>query len=924
MILNFIAFAYPPLSIQLLEHAVSPSAKTRTLSPGNIIREGTISDLCSSLVRKQVGKAESHFEFAHFSVREFLDSEELVDLGLKHFRVSRSNCARLLAVQSLRYLLLDDFNRSPEATEQSINAIARDNERYKFYVHACVFWVTYARSEWANPIVAHLTSALFHPRKTPAFNNWATSFSLYLGIVEKDQDEGSDWGDWGKSEDEVSAWDDLQSYIYGWGDQHAPPIYDMAHFRPEILHRNFRPLHLASCLGLSGICSSQLQDPDSQVNLQSPLGTPLQCAIAGPRILLSHDPDGAVNRLRWLHPRRSTQAQAPELNHGIPLTVKCLLMAGAECVPSSLIPGSSNEPLSLMDAAIIAACDSKDFSVVSLLLARGATIGEEGFELFKKRLLDEMPGLDPSPLRQPLRSFLLSLNQLVKTSPSVLPLASLVWRVAMNSQSTKSFSQDFLSKLDPRIWVAESDLSKWAIHTITSTDVISLDALLSDGRFDLLSIRTENGDSLLHVATSVPGYHCDLRDRFDISIRLLKAGFSPSATNDVGKSPLHVWNWGCWVKSDEDAELMERLVRAFIEAGFDIGQSDWVGRNVLHDNLKKPRELQAIINVAGGEALDRALLVVSNIPNLLTPRETDMPEHEVLQRRREEPEMLRETNKHEGFTPLMEALTSGREEAAMILLRYWLQRRGRNPKDQQQDDGTSKLLVEMSESEESVRALVDSGMCVRWNAQCLVEPSPLHQLSWEATTHCVKLLKALYPHSCETRVKEWLPLENYLNRCLRRGSDQDRKWLLTTSTFPTVVLELATLGLPANNDNRLKAPTWEFFTTLLAQKKIPPGWFRPLSSAAVIHMVKLGYLDAYEGFTNRSGLTHMVLRLGEWRSMLPDSHTYSMSNGLWPLMSESIQHLVTSTRHWPKFNHSPAAAVLLRAASAPATSQYSI
>jgi hypothetical protein len=73
MVLNFIAFAHPPLSIQLLEQAVSPSAKTRSLGPGNIIREWIISDLCSSLIRKQVGKDDSHFEFAHFSVREFLD-----------------------------------------------------------------------------------------------------------------------------------------------------------------------------------------------------------------------------------------------------------------------------------------------------------------------------------------------------------------------------------------------------------------------------------------------------------------------------------------------------------------------------------------------------------------------------------------------------------------------------------------------------------------------------------------------------------------------------------------------------------------------------------------------------------------------------------------------------------------------------------
>jgi hypothetical protein len=120
-------------------------------------------------------------------------SEELVGLGLEHFKVSRSSCARLLAVQSLRCLLLDNFNYSPEATAESIKTIARDNARYEFYVYASVFWVTYARSEWANPTVADLASQLFDPQKIPAFRRWAVSLSFYLWAWEGWWDEALVW-----------------------------------------------------------------------------------------------------------------------------------------------------------------------------------------------------------------------------------------------------------------------------------------------------------------------------------------------------------------------------------------------------------------------------------------------------------------------------------------------------------------------------------------------------------------------------------------------------------------------------------------------------------------------------------------------------------------------------------------------------------
>ncbi|SPQ25071.1 49d5e856-6af8-4c3d-888f-33f6dff254c4 [Thermothielavioides terrestris] len=301
MALNFIAFAHPPLPIPLLEHAISPSAKGGSLGPGDIIRQTTISDLCSSLIRKSGSghDLKSRFEFAHFSVREFLDSDELADLGLEHFRVSASSCARLLAVQCLRYLMLDNFNKVPEATIQSIGAVARENKRfYVFYDYASVFWAVYARGEMEDPEVADLATSFFAPQKTPAFNRWALCLSLQI-----------------------------------------------------------------------------------------------QTAVPGTN------------------------------------TVECLLAAGARCDDSYLLPGST---ISLMRTAIFAARDLTDFSVIGMLLAHGVTVSERELVLFERLLMRSLFLRDlsakPTPLAQALPLFLLSLNDLAKSAPSALPLASLVWK----------------------------------------------------------------------------------------------------------------------------------------------------------------------------------------------------------------------------------------------------------------------------------------------------------------------------------------------------------------------------------------------------------------------------------------------------------------------------------------------------------------
>jgi len=97
MALNFIAFANPGLEVPLLEVAVSVPATGGTLEPADIIHQDAISGLCGSLVRKS-GRSGNWLEFAHFSGREFLDSDELAGHGLEHFRISAQSCTHQLVI----------------------------------------------------------------------------------------------------------------------------------------------------------------------------------------------------------------------------------------------------------------------------------------------------------------------------------------------------------------------------------------------------------------------------------------------------------------------------------------------------------------------------------------------------------------------------------------------------------------------------------------------------------------------------------------------------------------------------------------------------------------------------------------------------------------------------------------------------------
>jgi ankyrin repeat protein len=867
MVLNFIAFADPPLPIPLLEHAISVSAKGATLRPGNIIREATISDLCSSLIRKSLDE-ERGFEFAHFSVREFLDSDELTKHGLEDFRVSPSTCNRLLAVQCLRYLLLDNFHQSPEATVEGILSIAQGNDHYPFYYYASFFWARHARGEWANQADCTLVDTaakLFDARKTPAFTRWAVTLSLEIAAFIRIRQPSNSF----------SGMIELMKDAIHRSTEKSSDLSAIIMVVSSILDRNFRPLHLAAILRLSEICKLHLQDPHA-INRHSPLGIPLQCAIGG-ILLLCGCPRSFWKKTLWDARQswklgvldffyRPIRLGSSDSSEALSREVECLLAAGTECVHWPL-PGKDS---SLLEFATIDAFGLADFSLVALLLEGGITPTNNELtwlECAIRKLAFERKGLyaDPDRVDRALREFIMSVNDVVGRLPGVLPLACMVWKIAVRSDPTLD---EHTSVLDTRIWLTDDALLERAIGTVESANVDALAFLLRDPRVDQIRVhRTGDGSSLLHVATHVGGSSTVRLQKFSASdgtdavmtvIQLLETGFSPTAINRKGETPLHIWDWESQFElwSEPRRHSLRDLARAFIQAGLNVEMTDHRGKNVLHANIGRPQQFTAILNVADTGTTGRAL------------RATD----------------------HKGCTPLMEALRIGDEGSVNAVLQFCTER------------PIAQVVAALSSSEgdQLVQRLLDSGMCA-----CLSEqPSPLHRLGHGTSLNCVKLLKALYPHSYGTRTKRRLPLDNYL---ICQGENYGVE---AVPAFPEVLRELASIDFQVYDNKEMKADTWKYFTRTLREARgrrtAASHELDDLVAPAVHCLLDLGYLEAYETATGESGFIRMLNALNpeEWENMAD----------LLPLSAESILAAVKKTTLWSLFESSPVATQLLLAA----------
>lgn len=128
---HFIAFSPMKLTIIHLCNAIStPEVTGSCLDDDNMTSDEDIAFMCGSLLRKT---GDGHyFEFAHFSVHEFLEHESLAGIPvLERYQISRERSNKMLAVQSLRFLHLSNFDLESPSPVSLANHVLDDLYHYE-------------------------------------------------------------------------------------------------------------------------------------------------------------------------------------------------------------------------------------------------------------------------------------------------------------------------------------------------------------------------------------------------------------------------------------------------------------------------------------------------------------------------------------------------------------------------------------------------------------------------------------------------------------------------------------------------------------------------------------------------------------------------------------------------------------------------
>ncbi|KAI0550624.1 hypothetical protein F4679DRAFT_542036 [Xylaria curta] len=263
--LQLIAFTDPPLTVREICDAISISNDTESLDPENIIDEAEILIACGSFIRKS--NSNDRFEFAHFTVKEFLQSQMLLDnLPLQKFAVSSMKATHLLTICALRFVQLQNFNSAPYGSVGSswsiIEHIQERIRKQPFYEYASIYWPVHSEHHWDKPDVIRLALDLFATPKSAFFINWALEIGRHC------------------SSDSRTASSHGTRYRLVRNKGRALNEDWTLNLALCILHDNFTPLHMASILGLPKLCSLLL-DIGAQVSLESFFSTPLYCAVGG-------------------------------------------------------------------------------------------------------------------------------------------------------------------------------------------------------------------------------------------------------------------------------------------------------------------------------------------------------------------------------------------------------------------------------------------------------------------------------------------------------------------------------------------------------------------------------------------------------------------------------------------------------------------
>lgn len=323
--LHFIAYATPQLTISQLRQAVStPDTLGACLDASNTVSEQEILRRCSSLIRKSEN-GES-FEFAHFTVQEFLESSSLLQMpGLEIYSISKSKGQRLLGSQCLKFLQLSNFDRKPAGPLDEGELLSQRDHDFPFYKYAAVRWMQFTKDGLDDPSLLGPAKSLFDPSKTQSFSDWVFEIFRVLGET-------------------------------------------------AFLRKSLRPLHLAAALNIPEICEFLLQN-GTPVNIEYCSTTPLDLSIMTIYGMLNYVEE------KWDNYDKEDMYMLPSA-YRRNQTIDLLRGKGASHSNNSPYFGS----ISVFSMACIVGTMLSNLTPVVTLLTQGVIPNDADLDLFEKKL----------------------------------------------------------------------------------------------------------------------------------------------------------------------------------------------------------------------------------------------------------------------------------------------------------------------------------------------------------------------------------------------------------------------------------------------------------------------------------------------------------------------------------------------------------
>lgn len=607
MILNFIAYADPQLDALLLREALSVPEKVGrddALNPQSMVRDASITRLCRSLIRKSNNGRQ--YEFAHFSVQEFLEGEMMCMPEFEAFQVSKSISQLLLAKQCLNYLLFRDFSSLPTGQPELQDHIEMNTKQHPFYLYAAVHWPILARGHWMDQSLVKSAETLFQPKKTGNFTSWVLELTSFVAF----------------------QFDTFDSDFLSAGNHTA---LDQRHFKqvsrllPLLIDKNFTTLHAAAALSVPVICLS-LIEKGGALNQRSGFGSPLQCAVQGMLLALpkEHSERDIPFRGPWV---QDWFSQTDSSLFDRENTIRLLLKSGSILVEACSSPFTGQ---TLVSVALKVAPIVKDLSAVAVLLEAGHKLEEDNASQFTR--LGEKIWLfrRHKSYSRGVESLVLCLSKMIDKSAAHFRFCQAAWSLAI--EIGHEFGRD-PSVVDTRISLSQHALVKTIFTSVQCADIEALNEALKDPRADIKRLTDDDDETVFDKW--LWNWYYDSKRLTTLKI-LVSAGMEVNQPNDDGLLPVHRLAMSDQLQpfGKTNYVVLRGIISEFIRKGTGCTARSRANQNVLHLGMKSIRFIEAVLEEETDENIFTAL----------------------------------RTRDENGHTPITLAVQEGQDDVALLLL----------------------------------------------------------------------------------------------------------------------------------------------------------------------------------------------------------------------------------------------------------------